>query len=236
MGSGSILTIGAVQARATGELLAAAFHEEPVSRWLEPDPARRTVTLACRFTGFTSEAFTSGSVELLFTGDQEEPAGAAVWFDRTRLPGDTGSGAPAGPGDRLEDPLFDAGEGSRWALFGQTLTVAHPGEPHDYLMLMGILPGQRGRGLGSRLLRRRLEWLDACGNPAYLEATSPASRALYARHGFRDHGRPIRLPGGPDVHPMWRVPERPRARPSTAGLTERVWAAGPCGGGGGCAG
>jgi GNAT superfamily N-acetyltransferase len=233
MGGGSILTIGAVQARATGELLAAAFDDEPVSRWLEPDPARRAVMLACRFTGFTSQAFTSGSVELLFTDNQEEPAGAAVWFDRTRLPGDPAGTRPASPGDGLEDPLLDTGEGSRWNQFEQALTAVHPGGPHDYLMLMGVLPGWRGRGLGSRLLRQRLEWLDACGSPAYLEATSPASRALYARHGFRDHGQPIQLPEGPTLYPMWRVPEAPRARSSAPQLAGRVWAGG---GGGRCAG
>jgi GNAT superfamily N-acetyltransferase len=175
-------------------------------------------------------------VELLFTDGHGEPAGAAVWFDRTRLPGDPAGTRPASPGDSLGELVPHPGEDSRWSHFEQALSARHPGGPHEYLMLMGVLPGQQGRGLGSRLLRQRLEWLDACEVAAYLEATSAASRALYARHGFRDHGRPIRLPGGPDVHPMWRAPEVLRAQSSAARLAGRVWAAGPCGGGGGCAG
>lgn len=42
--------------------------------------------------------------------------------------------------------------------------------------------------------------------PVYLEASTPRNRALYERHGFRDHGEPIPLPDGPRLQPMWRTP------------------------------
>jgi RimJ/RimL family protein N-acetyltransferase len=39
--------------------------------------------------------------------------------------------------------------------------------------------------------------------PAYLEASTEASRRLYQRLGFEDCAE-LRLPGGPQMWPMWR--------------------------------
>ena len=63
---------------------------------------------------------------------------------------------------------------------------------------------RRGAGIGTTLLRHHLASLDASGTAAYLEATSPRSRGLYERFGFRPYGAPIELPGGPPVVPMCR--------------------------------
>ena len=51
---------------------------------------------------------------------------------------------------------------------------------------MGVEPASQGRRLGSTLLQHNLDKCDRDGLPAYLEATSPRSRNLYARHGFDD--------------------------------------------------
>ena len=51
-----------------------------------------------------------------------------------------------------------------------------------------------------------LETLDAEGIPAYLEASTVRSRALYERHGFEVTGE-FNLPsGGPPLWQMWREP------------------------------
>ena len=76
---------------------------------------------------------------------------------------------------------------------------------HLYLVFLGVAPGAQGRGLGGALLRERLVRADAEGLPAYLEASSPRSRLLYERNGFRDTGDPIQLPDGPPIWPMWRA-------------------------------
>jgi predicted GNAT family N-acyltransferase len=62
-----------------------------------------------------------------------------------------------------------------------------------------------GDDLGSALLAATLNRCDAEAGPAYLEATSPRNRRLYARHGFEVVGE-IALPGGPSLWPMWREP------------------------------
>lgn len=60
-----------------------------------------------------------------------------------------------------------------------------PKEPHWFLADIAIGPEARGTGAGSALLRYRLEAIDAHGLPAYLESTTPGSRRLYERFGFR---------------------------------------------------
>ena len=35
-------------------------------------------------------------------------------------------------------------------------------------------------------------------------ADDARARGLYLRHGYEDHGEPIRLPDGPEMYPMWR--------------------------------
>ena len=61
----------------------------------------------------------------------------------------------------------------------------HPSDDHWYLPLTGVDPVAQGRRLGTALLRHALQTCDRDGLPAYLEATSPRNRNLYARHGFR---------------------------------------------------
>jgi len=79
-------------------------------------------------------------------------------------------------------------------------------EPHYYLPYVGTDPAARRRGRGTALLRHVLDRCDAEGIPAYLEATSPANLALYARLGFTVVEE-LRWPdGGPPFWPMWRTP------------------------------
>ena len=87
----------------------------------------------------------------------------------------------------------------------------HPrGPAHLYLALLAVRPDHQGRGLGSRLLAHRHAVLDRIGLPAYLEAADTRSRALYARHGYTDHGEPLTLPRtGEAMYPMWREPHQP---------------------------
>jgi GNAT superfamily N-acetyltransferase len=101
------------------------------------------------------------------------------------------------------------------------LESRHPHERHWYLQFLGVEPSLQGRGIGSALLRPTLERCDSEGLPAYLEASSERSRALYERHGFEVSDE-VRLPaGGPPMWLMWReAGRRPRSatrRASDAG-------------------
>lgn len=68
---------------------------------------------------------------------------------------------------------------------------------------MGVLPSMQGRGLGSALMRPTLDRCDREGLPAYLEASSERSTALYERLGFRVT-RELRIGGSPSLRLMVR--------------------------------
>jgi GNAT superfamily N-acetyltransferase len=167
-------------------VLTAAFADDPLARWLLPGDLPAEIV----FGPLVAESAAHGELAVSPDG-----TAAAVW-----LPW------PAEPvGD--QQPISDALAHLR--TFLELTEARHPtGPAHLYLVLLGVLPGAQGRGLGGALLRERLARADAEGVPAYLEATSPRSRALYERHGFRDSGGPIHLPDGPTLWPMWH-PTRP---------------------------
>lgn len=64
----------------------------------------------------------------------------------------------------------------------------------------------QGQGLGSALMQPTLQRADSAGLPAYIEASTERSAALYGRLGFR-HLDVLELPeGGPPVWLMRRPP------------------------------
>jgi GNAT superfamily N-acetyltransferase len=82
----------------------------------------------------------------------------------------------------------------------------HLREPHFYVRTVGVRSGLQGQGVGSALMRPTLERADSAGLPAYIEASSQRSAALYERLGFV-HLDVLELPGGgPPVWLMRRPP------------------------------
>lgn len=81
----------------------------------------------------------------------------------------------------------------------------HLQEPHYYVRALGVATRYQGRGLGTALLRRTLDRCDQEGVPAYLEASTERSAALYERLGFVHLGE-LRVPDGPRFWPMRRPP------------------------------
>jgi GNAT superfamily N-acetyltransferase len=88
------------------------------------------------------------------------------------------------------------------------MEAKHPHDRHYYLPVIGVAPEAQGRGFGSALLSPILDRCDKEGLPAYLEASSTRSRALYARNGFElvEEFRPAK--GSPPLWRMWREPKR----------------------------
>jgi RimJ/RimL family protein N-acetyltransferase len=81
----------------------------------------------------------------------------------------------------------------------------HPHQPHYYIRYLGVATRFQGHGLGTALLRPTLDRCDREGVPAYLEASSERSAALYERLGFVHLGE-LRVPNGPRFWPMRRPP------------------------------
>ena len=85
------------------------------------------------------------------------------------------------------------------------MDARHPHDPHWYLALLGVDPSCQRSGLGTVLLRHRLDRCDDAGEAAYLETQKPENVPYYERHGFvvRDT---VTVADSPPVWLMWRDP------------------------------
>ncbi|GEL19866.1 GNAT family N-acetyltransferase [Pseudonocardia asaccharolytica] len=173
------------------DVLSAAFFDDPVFRWMFPDPTRRARALPPSFALFARAYQPLGASHVSPAGGAAlwAPPGVEAFPDEEELAADIG--AIAGP---------DAG---RVFIVLELLGERHPADPAHYLNLLGVRPDRQGHGIGSSLLRAATRRCDEAGEPAYLEATSERNRALYERHGFVVVGE-IALPDGPSLWPMWR--------------------------------
>ena len=99
----------------------------------------------------------------------------------------------------------------RFTQFDAALDQRHPtGFAHHYLAILAVRSDRQGQGTGTALLEAHHRLLDtAIGQPAYLEASSERTRRVYLHRGYRDHGPPVVLPGGPLMFPMLRLPAQP---------------------------
>ena len=170
-----------------------------MTRWLLPERERREEKLRRlygrvmlkRVMGRHGRVFATGGV-----------AGAALWSPPARWKPDVLTLARC-----LPDVVGVFGRDlSRAAVGLARIEREHPEEPHWYLATLGVEPESQGRGLGSALLGPVLELCDAGAVPAYLESSTPRSRALYERHGFAVVEELVLPRGGPPVWPMWREP------------------------------
>lgn len=174
--------------------LTLAFSSDPVMRWGWPDP-ERYVTYWPQF----ADAFGGGAFDHGTARGLEDCVAVALW-----LPPGVGPDEETVIGlmrESMDDQTFEDVNG----VFEQ-MAELHPTDDHWYLPLTGVDPVAQGRGLGSALLRYALKTCDSDGLPAYLEATSPRNRDLYARHGFKDV-EIIQAGTSPPLWAMLREPE-----------------------------
>jgi ribosomal protein S18 acetylase RimI-like enzyme len=83
----------------------------------------------------------------------------------------------------------------------------HLRQPHYYVRDIGVHPDTQGQGLGSALMRPLLDRCDQHSLPAYIEASSERSAALYERLGFQ-HTEELRVWNSP---PLWLMIRHPGA-------------------------
>lgn len=178
------------------DVLADAFYEDPIFSWMMPQDRSRVTRLRRFF-----------AIQLRHVG---LPRGR-VWTSSDLV----GASLSTPPGAWRVPPLAALLQG---ATFGVCLPRAarllgavesrHPRQPHYYFADVGVLPGMQGQGVGSALMGPTLERCDREGLPAYLEASSERSAALYERLGFRVT-RELRVAGSPPLRLMLRPPGTP---------------------------
>jgi ribosomal protein S18 acetylase RimI-like enzyme len=186
----------------TGQVLGAAFDDDPVINWIVRQDARRPEAIRTLFREVTRHAY----IEADETYVLDDGTGAAVW----RPPGVSEPEAPA-----LEDvwPEIVGDRGiEHLSVLGSIMALHHPEAPHFYLFAVGVHPAHQGGGRGSALLRTVLDRCDREAIPAYLENTKEQNLTFYERHGFRSLASEHLPDAGPPMWFMWRDPAAAGAR------------------------
>ena len=176
------------------QVIAGAFHDLAPSRWLIDDPAARREIFPGYFRIYVEHAMASGVVHT--TPDR---TAAALWIPV----GEDGPSQPLDYDARLA--VATRPWTGRFLAFDAALDRHHPaGVPHHHLAMLAVSPQRQRQGTGTALLRAYHATLDKARVPAYLEATDLRTRQFYLRHGYTDRGRPVQLPDGPLMYPLWR--------------------------------
>jgi ribosomal protein S18 acetylase RimI-like enzyme len=159
------------QARVIATIVS-AFIEDPVERWLFPEPLQYLTHFPTFVAAFGGEALAQQTAWTL-----GEFAAVAVWIP-------PGVEADADPILAvLRDRVSPSQHADVFAVLEQ-MDEAHPSYRHWYLPWLGVDPVQQAAGLGSQLLKRCLEVIDADHLPAFLETPNPRTISFYERHGF----------------------------------------------------
>ena len=174
------------------DLLTGVFLDDPLMSAIAaaaPEPRAalghlHRVELAAHYLAADPAVRADSRVDLAVDAASGEPLGVALWD----APSSTDVVGPLGPGSEPPPGLDLDLLGGAWelCLADAAQCEAHrPAEPHWYLYMVAVAPAARGRGIGGRLLGHGLRRVDAEGLPAHLESTTPGSRRLYERFGFR---------------------------------------------------
>ena len=166
---------GDEQARAFATLVS-AFTDDPVERWLYPEPQQYLTHFPEFLRAFGGKAFEERTVWRL-----GEFSAVALWLPPGAEPdGDTITTV-------LTESVAPDKHGDMFSVLEQ-MDSAHPKYPHWYLPWFGVDAALQGRGLGGQLMKACLGVVDASHLPAYLETPNPRTISFYERHEFEVTG------------------------------------------------
>lgn len=162
---------GDQQARAFATLVS-AFTDDPVERWLYPEPRQYLMHFPEFLRAFGGKAFEEHTVWSL-----DKFSAVALWLP----PGAEPDGSAITT--VLTESVASDKHGDVFSVLEQ-MDSAHPNYPHWYLPWFGVDAALQGRGLGGQLMKACLGIVDASHLPAYLETPNPRTISFYERHGF----------------------------------------------------
>ncbi|TAD88826.1 MAG: GNAT family N-acetyltransferase [Oscillatoriales cyanobacterium] len=187
-----IRTASASDLRYINAAMVLAFSNDPIVRWLYPEPDRY-LTYYPRIV----EAYINHSLVHQTCYYVDGYGGAAHWIP---------------PGASMDAELFmeifqeSIAESHQAEAFEflEQMDRCHPSQTHWYLAMIGVEPTQQGKGFGSALLQHMLSQCDRDRIPAYLEASSPQNIAFYKQHGFELISPSVQVGSSPILSPMIR--------------------------------
>jgi len=190
------------QLREASQVLALAFDDDPVFRYLYPSSRRRRWSCHSFLGAVARDSVPYG--EAWAALDAGRVVGAAGWLPDGAYPPSRWRAA------RLLLASWPAlltlhtfRDGLRYLNETEKL---HPNGPHWYLGVIGVEPGHQGEGLGGKLLDVVLDRLDATHVPGYLETSTEGNVAWYRHHGFEVQHEVRPAEAGPPIWTMWREP------------------------------
>ncbi|MET0233768.1 MAG: GNAT family N-acetyltransferase [Kibdelosporangium sp.] len=180
------------------QMLADAFHNDALTRWITPDEERRRrilpdffrihLDISLRYDSVYTNA--GRDAALLFL-----PPGA--WEETEQRGVELAQQFAAVLGEDVD----------AMATISGLQTMQHPtGRPHFYVSFAGVDPSHQRHGAMSTLVDALLKRADAENFAAYAEASSAGGTVAARRSGFVECGQKIEIPGGPTLRPMWREP------------------------------
>lgn len=174
--------------------LVLAFINDPIMRWMYPDPYQYLAHFPRFVDAFGGKAFAQKTAYCI-----DGYSGAALWFP-------PGVEPDVEPLIKLfEQSIFKSDLADMFAVLEQ-MEHYHIKESHWYLSLIGVDPTQQGKGYGSALIQQVTTQCDRHRIPAYVEASKPANVLFYERHGFQAIGT-IQAGKSPPIFPMVRQPQ-----------------------------
>ncbi|MEV0898469.1 GNAT family N-acetyltransferase [Actinoplanes sp. NPDC049802] len=148
--------------------LVAAFPQDPVLRFLFPDPEAYPAQAAAFFGYLFDKRVRKETIWTIGGG-----ASVAIWEPPS------GGDTPAGEID------LPSGALARMKEYDEAVHAALPDGPFWYLGVLGTDPASAGRRWGRAVMAAGLRRAAEDGLPAVLETSRPASVDLYRRAGWR---------------------------------------------------
>jgi GNAT superfamily N-acetyltransferase len=183
------------------QILAAAFHNDAMFVFIEPDGERRRRVLPWFFGTTIRIGRHLGRVDI------DPGRGVAIWL---RPGARFGMLAIIRSGLVLAPLRFGRAAMRRFGRLTSAFEEAGArvrGDRYWHLFILGVEPGHQGQGVGRRLLGPVLAQADAAGERCYLETLEERNLPFYSGLGFAV-GEKVSRPGLPTFWTMVREPAR----------------------------
>jgi ribosomal protein S18 acetylase RimI-like enzyme len=204
-----VKTPGLRDSIAARDVIARAFVDDPLLRWIFPDPLTRLECTAAWMGLFVEEYLLHARVDTITVDGCV--GGVALW----RIPGNSTLPHPEQPSiPGLLGALVGVDHQQAVGLALRAFSLARPSTPFAYLQFLAIAPEHQGRGLGRRLIDDGCNAAASAGLPVYLETTNPRNLSFYFSLGFAVVNQFTLDHAGPDAWCLARSAPNNDAAPS----------------------